>query len=660
MAVEATLAGNILVQAQQQLQTSRMNKRARLEQIKENEDLYHGIAEKNIRNPFSECFPFMAGFVDHMKAKIEDDSDLSYNNDDNEADFKICRKIQAHFDKTSRSVLPNDSWNLKHRYAKTNAIFSGVAIYKYWSVGSPAYKSFLYVVSHYDFHFEARGGGMIDNHLFCGEDSVYKNIEDLEGDAVYDQTQVAKLKLAAQNGTKDTNAEESLRDNRAQAMLQDPRTNNYVGQGVVKLTEWYTTFKGLRYYLLFSDETSTWIRCELLIDILPDNQWPYVVWQTNEDPDVLFSKAPCDDARPVAKIINTMINQELYNRQKMNFGETHYDVDMYPNVAALVDTRPDKYVPVDTLGGKRPLSSGIYKVQVGALTGTLDIVTWLDQFTGRQTGNTPGSQGDSEGDKKATVFVGEIQQVEQLIGIKNKSFRDALSRLGLRYKTGLEYNLSTPEAVKVMGGKGAEWVELSKEEVKRVSSLRIQPVGGTSDLQLKKVQDNEKKTALGVLQTVNPQWKERQILLLSGFEEDDVKDAFSANSFATRELLSEAAMAEEDIVAGKKPKLNRGATADFMQHIIDFATNTDNLSTEIHGKLIDYAMEHTDIVLANLNRDVKKMLADRAAQALSTPLNERMATVSSGATMTPNGAVGGPTDQVATPPGNVPGGTQLQ
>jgi hypothetical protein len=607
-AIDAATADKIAARALEQLRTSRQFKRARLTQIAENEDLYFGIAEKTIRNPFHECFPAMAGFIDHYRSKIDSDSALSFAHQA-EADLKKAQKIQAFWDMESKSVLPTALWELKHRHAKINALFAGFAVYHYYADSAPDYRSVLEVVSHYDFIFEPRGGAIIENHKFCGIDNVYKSDEDLKAGKQYDQKQVAKLVAEyAKSEHKDNRDEDSMRNNRLRALAQDAETNNYVGTNEIKFYGGYTTYQGQRYHVLVNESTGIWVRCCPLTEIFPDNLWPFAIWQTNEDPDLLMCKAPADDMRPVAKIINTMINQELYNRQKQNYGETHYDAEMYPNVKALVDSRPDKYVPVDTKGGSRKLHEGVYKVEVGGLNATLDLVTWLDQYTGRQTGNTPSSQGVSEDGKKVGVFEGEIEQVERLIGVKNQSFRTCLSHIGLFFKSGLDHNLTKEVAIKVMGGKGVEWDTLTPEDLKTEHPLTIQPVGGTSELRLKEIEKGRKQNALAGVATVNPQWKDRQTLLLAGFTEEDVKDAFSMDSFAQKELLAEAAEAEKMILQGEQPPLNNGADSNFMQHIIDFATNADDLTDDQHAALMDYAMAHLEIAVENEARNIKELV----------------------------------------------------
>ncbi len=602
-------ANKITEQCCQQLATSRQYKKQRMAEIAENENLYLGVIEKSVRNPYNECFPFMAGFIDYYRAKIDDDSGLLFTHQ-SEADMKRAQKINAFYDIESNSIKPNALWNLKHRHAKFNALFSGVAIYHYSAQKNPEYESRLRVISHYDFHCEPRGGAMLEDHLFVGEaDNIFKTEEDLKESKVYNQDQVKKLLSEYGNKQfKDNNDYENFRNNRARALGQDPVANNFTGQTVIKFAQFETTYNGKRYYVLFNEQVKVWIRICPIEEINPDGLYSYTAWHTNEDPDVFWSKAPADDARPLARIINTMINQELYNRQKRNYGQRIYDPSMFPNVAALADWRPDGLIPANTKNGERSVSSGLYEVKVGDLNGTLDLVTWLDQFTGKQTGHTSAGAGQAERDKKVGVFQGEIEQVDKLINVKNISFRTCLSQIGLRFKHGLDNNLTKEVAVKLMGPKGIEWTTLSPDDLKTDKDLSIIPVGGTSETLLKTAKDQKKLNAILSLTTVNPQWKERQILLLAGMTEEEIKDAFSSDTFATREILAEAAEAEEKIIQGNTPPLNRGADSNFMQHIVDYAINTENLTDEQFKALMDYAMAHTDIAVENEARNVKEMI----------------------------------------------------
>lgn len=608
----------IVEQCCEQIRTSRQFKLTRMAQIKENENLYYGIIEKSIRNPFNENFPFMSGYVDFLRSRIDDDSTLQFTHQA-ESDLKRANKINGFYDTESKSIDPDASWDLKHRHAKFNAILSGVAIYSYYSYKNPEYKSCMEVISHYDFHNEPRGGAILEKHLFCGQDNIFKNEESLPLDPSYDQEKVKQLIAEYGKGQyKDNTDLDNNRNNRYTAMGQDPQTNNFVGQKVIKFAQFYTTYENKRYYVLFNEVTKVAIRVCPIEEMFPSGLYPYVTWHTNEDPDLFWSKAPADDARATARILNLMINQELYNRQKRNYGKIGYDVTMFPNVQALIDSRPDSHIPMDLSNGKQ-ISQGLYEFKVGDLNGTLDLVTWLDQFTGKQIGRTASAAGQAESDKKVGIFKGEIEQIDQLINVKNKSYRYGLSCLGLRFKQGLDDNLTKEVSIKIMGAKGVEWDTLSPADLKTDKDLIIQPVGGSTEIRLKELQDNKKATALSLVQTVNPQWKDRELLLLSGYTSEDAKDAFSANTFSEKELMSEASQSEKDIVEGKNPPINHGADDNFIEHILNFEKDTNDLKPEIRKALINYAMAHIDISIENGINKLQEIKRKRMMTEFAAP-----------------------------------------
>ena len=63
---------------------------------------------------------------------------------------------------------------------------------------------------------------------------------------------------------------------------------------------------------------------------------------------------------------------------------------MFPDVAKLdrAQTRPDALVPVDTKGGTRKIGDGIYSFQTPELRGTIDLINWMNDVTGRNVGVT--------------------------------------------------------------------------------------------------------------------------------------------------------------------------------------------------------------------------------------------------------------------------------
>ena len=608
------LADNITLTCAEQLGVSEKFKQPRMAQIKESEDLYFGIVQKTLKNPFNYSFPFMSGFVDHFLSKIDDPPEINFEPQD-EADFKVAEKVTAAFAKEKSSVLPEAKWALKDRWVKKMGIFSGRGIYKYFAE-SPGgiYTPNFSAVDYYDFHCEPDGGGHLDNHIFKGHDFIYKTKEELltgVKDGYYDQMQVADLiGNYNEDDYKDNEDDMGSRNNRAQAMKLDPVSNNYLGEPTFRFAEWYLLYKGVQWYVLWEVKTKKWIRIKPLEEIIPKKLSPFVSWATHEEARLFWSKAPADDARPLAQYLNKLLNQELYNREKQNTGQRAYDAEMFHDVEALSHWRPDGLVPADTRNGNKPIAAGIYEFKVSGLSGGVDMVKFLDSFFGQKTGSTPGSQGATEGGKKVGIYFGELEQVNQFIGVRNKSFREAWAELGLRYVYGLDEHLHNDEIqIKLMGAGGIEWNKLTKNDLKRNRMLDIKITGGNEEKEKSAIEKQVKTNALTQVLTANPRWKDEEILKNAGYTEEDIKKAFSMLPPASEKLMSEAAQAIQDIVQKKSPQLNRAANSAFMQKVVDYAVSND-LKQDIYDALIEFAISHGEIAAENEARAAMKFLQE--------------------------------------------------
>ena len=451
------LADEITRVAFTQLRTSMIFKTPRLAKIKESEDLYQGVVEKQLKNPFNYSFPFMSGFVDHYLARIDEPPRAKFRHQEL-ADLKTALKVDAAFN--AEVTSPIQKYAMKDRWATKLAVYSGRAVYKYFAESWQGYTSHFEIKDHNDFHCEPDGGGDLEAHLFCGEQGVFRTKEQLlEGkDAgVYDAGQVAKLLSGTtKSDYKEVEDEMGQRLARSAALGLQPGTANYIGQDLFKFAEWYLTYKGQRWYALFDETSGIWIRLKSLKEITESELWPYTSWATHEDPRIFWTKGPCDDARDIHKYIVRAINQELYNREKINRGQRGYDPEMFPDVEALGDWRPDGLTPVDTKGGTRSIASGLFEFRVAGLNGTIDLVQFIDSYFGRKTGSTPGSEGQAERNKRVGIYFGEIQQIDEFIGLRNKSKKEAWANIAQRYLHGLDENLIGDKSIEVMGSGGVE------------------------------------------------------------------------------------------------------------------------------------------------------------------------------------------------------------
>lgn len=632
-----------------QLRTSRQYKMRRLQDIAESEDLYFGVVKPSIRNPFNDSFPYMSGFVDTLVSKLDDPPEAEISESD-EADYISAKKYQAAFDQEVNNSLPFAQWARKDRWCRKMAIFSGVGVYKVWGENCDGEFRFNFeIVDYYDFHCEPGGGGDLETHIFKGEESVFKTKEELiygVKKGIYDEYQVQKIiTLGNASEYKQNQDEYNTRLNRHRAMGLDPQSNNYTGQVLYKFCQWVSLYDGVQYYNLFEANQGVWIRLKLLRELFPivpqlgEALSPYVAWQTHEDPRVFWCKAPADDARPVAKSINRILNQELYNREKKNHDQRFYDPEMFYDVEALQSQQLDGLIPFDSKGGNRKASEGIYKVSMGEISGSIELVSFLDSYSGQKTGTTPGSQGAAPSDQKVGIYFGELKQIEGRLGLYNKSYKEAWQQIVYRFIQAIDMHVTKPMAIKMYGAAGLTWDELTPNDKKRVRDFGIRIKGGQDELAENMAKNERKNAALAALQTVNPQWKEKELLKNAGYTEEEIKDAFSMIPAGSKELMAEAAQAVDDIARGRRPKLNPGANLAFMEKLIDAGKRQNDAA--IANEIYDYASAHAPIVAANEARSASAIMSERLR-------NQALGPNQDGTAISPDGG-NGPVDSVDKP-----------
>jgi len=615
--LEKTLADKLAEIACKQIKVAGDFKKPRMLEIRKNEEFNLGRKIKVPAGRSAIPLPTMAGFVETLKSKIDDPPVLKFTYTDL-ADYKIMQKTSAAWIKDSSPIRGN--WPLIDRWVKNLAILSGRAIYEYMAESLPKYRSILEPVDHEDFLCEPMGGGDLERHLFCGKDNVFRTKDELDERAkleIYDAEQVNLLVAAVANKELKQNEDYfTSKQERYKALGLSMESHQYVGQEIYKLVEWCMVYGGKRYYLLLDYKTGIWVRAQELKEVFRHGRYPFVSWATHEDAFNFWSKAPADDVRPVADAIDILFNQAVDNRNKQNFGMKAYDPAIFPNPEEL-EYRPDGLVLAKNKG--QGIQAGIYEFKAGDVSGTIDLVGLMKNYIDTEVGFTPGEKGQAQTDQKVGIYFGNLQQMADKIGLKNKSYRGAWQQLGLRYFDGLVMHLSEPMMVKMIGEAGVEWDELKKAELEDVDDFDIEIESSSAEVAANEAKMQKRQGAIALLvkdpqlrASVGQQWLVQEILRFGAYEEAEVRVALSKDG-TNLEMLSEASKAIQEILAGKTPKKNRGADTSFCQKILDFATDND-VDLEVYKKLIEFAKLHIPIAIENMVRKAKSIAAQAVDQ----------------------------------------------
>lgn len=602
---------------------------AREKDWKLSEDQYFNRQAKSLKQRYNVPVPIIPGFVETLLSKIDDPPSVKAKQAE-EADYKAVQKVNAFLDIERKK--DDYDWDLIDLDAKKQAILYGRSIAKFYSQSKPKYKSNLEIVDVYDFIADPIGGGNLEKHRFCGQDNVFKTKKQLKDgieEMGYDPKAVEKI-INATSADKlaDNDNQYKSKQSRLMALGLDGITYNYAGQPLYKFVEMGTTFNGQRYYVLFNNETGIAVKCVPLKEVFKSGLWFFSSWATHRDLFNFWSKAPVDDIVPLAEMVRILVNQELDNRQKRNWGQRAYDPEVYPNPADLI-FRPDGLVATKAGTSRlQPIGNGIYSFETPELKGTIDTVNWIDNIIGQKTGVTADAQGASE-ESRVGVYYGNLQQIADRLGLYNKSYKKFWAAIGRRYVWGLFEHLRTPEAVMIIGEKGAEWDEIKRFEINPEWNILVE--GGNAELAQDEAQKKRLTEVMSTFQPdelmiLSPRWRAEQKLRAIGIDEDDIRMAFDKENDGNREILSEASQMIQDCLAGKPYKINHGANTAFVQKIIDYAVDTD-LPHDKYMKLMQIAQEHIPIAQENMARKAVQMMAQAGTmpQAESKPPTEQLA-----------------------------------
>lgn len=606
-------------------------KKPRIERLDKYWSLYDGKVQKKLRQLFNVAIPVFPGMIDTLNAEYDTPIDVDFQEGD-AADYFKVQKIKGAFRREVMNTANTSKWDSKLTLARKHAIMEGRGIVEYSVYSDPEYSAELDTVRLKNFNFQPNGGLYLENHLFAGREDIEKTQSELIAgatDGTYDKAQVQKL--IGLTGRSDylpfDTHDMSQKLSRFKPLGLDPTNHSYVGQTVYKLASHILELRGNRYYILFHPWTRTWLRFEKWSDLCSSEEYPWKTYATHEDDENFLSKSYGDDLYPAADAILAMFNQELTNREKKNFGARAFDTSMFKDVRKLDEAqyRPDALVPADTKGGTIPIANGIYRFDTPELNGTVNLIDWLNNTIGRNTGATELAQGAVQDvSAKASVTFAEQASVSKRLGWGAGPFQTMMGDLGRAFVVGLKDHMPAKMAIRMLGDKGMDWDEITRLDLdtKRDVDVIIQ----SRDEQAKKseMRAGKRKDALIALAAspnINSKKRDEELLRLAEFEDQDIAEFLDVQTYEDKESIAKAAEAIQTLITGKTPPLWYGATTAFMQRLVDFATDNRAKYPQQYETIINYAMKHEPIVRDNIDRKVSEqaLAPSPAANAPSGP-----------------------------------------
>ena len=611
----AELKEIISAQAVKEMDSDCKFKQPRMDDVKKNEDLYANKPEPALPGQFSIPLPIMGGFVDTLVSELNQPVRVTFGKTEM-GDLQKAERATAGWEYDSSPT--RGAWNIKDLRGKKLASMSGRAIYNIFAESEPVYKSYLRNVHHYNFYIDPRGGADIEAAQHLGELNLFKTEYDLKQGGMsqhYDKDQVTKLlnaltpELLKKGGDTYNNIANAFR-----SVGLNPEMMAAPSGKMAAMVQHYTTYEGVRYYVLFEPITKIWVRIERLDKIFTRRKkpkWPYKSWATHDDPANFWSKAPADDVRPVAISMKEAFDQSFNELLQRIRGKRAVDPNYFPNRAELEDFTT-RFVEAKVPAGKN-LRDGFVEFTTPDNTAvTINIMQFLDSFLGQKTGVTPGSQGQAQEDKVG-IYYGNIQQVARRMNLYSDFYKQCYAELGEAWLDGAQEHMKGKISVRILGANGYESAEITRTDIQFDTDPDINIQGGADDKTLNQELNTKKETALAramqnpvILQQYNPKWIAEQNVIIAGWDPEEVKRALDTDTYGDQKVIAAAYAAISLIEEGEEPMKNRRANPAFLQTISDYLDDHPELDDATYNKILDYWQMHVEIALQN---EVRKKMA---------------------------------------------------
>jgi hypothetical protein len=603
----------LLNQINTELDTARLHKQGKVPNWKKNESMYYGQKQPGDDSRANVDLGRMQEFVHTLLSKIDDPLVFEYKKRKLSQERRVARiNAVRDYDRD------RDNWDIKDIVGKKQAIIYGRAVYHYTASSLQGYQPHLDNVDVYDFQIDPNVGGIeIENAFFLGRYGVIKTRQELEKVAKsrekskYDKQAIKDLLAGGSNRTDNTREELDKRNRRY--ANQQQRVYEHYDDDVFVFWEWYTTFNGKRYYVLYNEQSNKAIRVCPLTDLFSSNLWPF--WSFASFPDLteFWTPSYCDYVREIFLAQNVSINQMLDNAEQINKPGKLINASAIPDKAQLKYKRGGNVVEV---AGNVPINQAVQMIETPSIDTPLKVYDALEGIQDRVSGVTAAASGVSDTQGRSTIYEGNMQNVADRFGLFNKSYKFGHKRFGKLYEYGIREHMTRKTAIEVLGPDGLDIEMISKFDIFRKNDeFALMVISTNAEV----AQSEQKKRAQAAYLSSlmnNPQVNQKEVIqqlgLITGVDQDTIRRLLEVNDFGEAELISEASRDIEDLMDGKQVFPNRRANAAYKQYIVNFLDDhfpgrPNGITTEEWDRIAQYVAQLDQIIVGNTIRQAQEM-----------------------------------------------------
>lgn len=602
----------IIAQALKEIEFARTYKQGKVRNWQINEDLYYSKKPKSLESRANVDLGQMSAFVHTILSKI-----------DSPMVFKFTKRKDA---QAKRVKLLNrlrqidqdkDNWDIKDIVGKKQAIIYGRAIYSYYADSYNGYCPHLENVDVYDFLIDPSAGGIdLQNAMYLGRYGVVKQKYELEQgvkDKLYLRTETTNLIDNNGNST-ESSQEKTNKENRtydqnvwyAEKEISNP--DKYI------FWEWYTTYKGERYYLLLSETGGTAVRVEKLKDIFQSDLYPFWSWSAFPDLTEFWTPSYCDYVREIFMAQAVSVNQMLDNAEQINKPQRVVNVNAIENLAELKYRREG----IIKVKGDFDANKAIQVIPTPSINTPINVFNLLETIQEKSSGVNATAKGVSDEDKVG-IYEGNQANTADRFGFLNKSYSFGYKAFSKLWVEGVKEHLIKKVAIDILGPDGLDVIEINRKDLfRKKDEYGVMVESSNAELALSA---SDKRTKLTFLssQAANPTQNAEKAYEISasiaGFDDETIRQLMDKSDFASMNLMSEAERDIEDILDNKDILPNQKANNAYKQRFVDYMTDhQENISTDQFIRLAQYVDSLEPIIYRNMSRDLNQQMMQMQTQ----------------------------------------------
>lgn len=544
-------------------------------------------------------------FVNTFLSKINNPYNFKYEKGE-EADLKAAKIVNALKEKDAKT----GRWRFKARLARTELIQYGRYIFEYHADSVKGYRSHLTNVSCYQFLIDSScGGDDMEKAYYMGRGGIVKSkkqIEDGVKSGLYLRTEAKALIDSA--ATTDQTVEDKAAENRW--IQLSPTRNVMARKDQWKFWEWYTTYEGVRYYVLVTEQGNQAIRIVPMDALFKSGEYPFFSVAAYPELGRFWTPAPLATVRETIMAKATSINQTLDNGEAINRPMKAFDTAAIKN-PALLKFRKDGLIPVKK---GVDIDKAVKFFPVVPLTTSIQVYDKLDAIMAVQSGVTNGARGVAD-EEKVGIYEGNQQAAADRFSLIPDSEADGQERFARLYLQGLDEHMTGKIAVDMIGVDGVEFKQVGKADIKRRADLNIVVVTAGSEAAMQAVEKKNKITFLASKAADQSGVYNKQVLAemeatIVGFNIDEVKRMLDTKNEANAEILSEAARDLQSLLDGEDIEPNEMANNAYKQKMVDYLRDQqENIKPDQAKRIFAYIDSLDEIIMRNMAKSIDEKLA---------------------------------------------------